>query len=59
MRPGFASCYRMGGDLFFKPSGLFFPRLTNQHPLSFGPRIGSRRLLKLIEISPKWLSAVH
>ena len=34
MRAGFASCHRMGGDLFFKPSGLFFPRLTDQHPLS-------------------------
>ena len=25
---------------------LFFPRLTNQHPLSFGPRIGSRRFIE-------------
>src|SRR5262245_36648816 len=46
MRPGFASCHRMGGDLFFKPSGLLFPRLTNQHPFSFGPRIGSRLSIK-------------
>ena len=46
MRAGFASCHRMGGDLFFKPSGLFFPRLTNQHALSFGPRIGSRRFIE-------------
>src|SRR5262245_4466023 len=46
MRPGFASCHRMGGDLSFKPSGLLFPRLTNQHPFSFGPRIGSRLSIK-------------
>src|SRR5262245_30921643 len=46
MRPGFASCHRMGGDLFFKPSGLLFPRLTSQHPFSFGPRIGSRLSIK-------------
>src|SRR5262245_45189858 len=46
MRPGFTSCHRMGGDLFFKPSGLLFSRFTNQHPFSFGPRIGSRLSIK-------------
>ena len=46
MRPGFASCHRMGGDFFFKPSGLFFPRLTSQHALSFRPGIGSPRFIE-------------
>ena len=45
----FAPCHRMGGYLFFKSSGLLFPRLTKQNPFtrhsrspSFGAAVAKR-----------------
>ena len=34
MLAGLAPCHRMSGYLFFKSSGLLFPRLTEQHPFT-------------------------
>jgi hypothetical protein len=37
----------MGGYLFFKPSGLLFPRLTEQHPFTRLPH--AMRLFVFVE----------
>jgi hypothetical protein len=44
MRARFAPCHRMGGYLFFKSSGLLFPRLTKQHPFTRLPHAMRLRL---------------
>jgi hypothetical protein len=38
MLAGLAPCHRMSGYLFFKSSGLLFPRLTEQHPFTRLPQ---------------------
>jgi hypothetical protein len=57
----FAPCHRVGGYLFFKSSGLLFPRLTNQHPLTRLPHRmrlrlfypGSSRYLQMLKVGCK------
>jgi hypothetical protein len=68
MRKGYACQVRTvsqeGGYLFFKSSGLLFPRLTKQHPLIRLSHAMRLRIFftKLIEVSPdveSWLQSAR